>query len=46
MTPGLTDESVHVVIVNVDLNNFNINLKQYLDEGEHVQFRGFHFLEG
>ena len=37
MSPGLTDESVHVVIVEVDLNNpFNHGTpKPDLDDGEH-----------
>mmetsp|Transcript_14365 Transcript_14365/g.32084 ORF Transcript_14365/g.32084 Transcript_14365/m.32084 type:complete len:269 (-) Transcript_14365:72-878(-) len=38
MSPGLTDESVHVVVVEVDLNNpYNHGTpKPNLDDGEHV----------
>lgn len=38
MSPGLTDESVHVVVVEVDLNNpYNHGTpKPDLDDGEHV----------
>uniref|UniRef100_A0A7S1G137 Nudix hydrolase domain-containing protein n=1 Tax=Corethron hystrix TaxID=216773 RepID=A0A7S1G137_9STRA len=37
MSPGLTDESIHCVTVEVDLNNpYNLNPTQNLDEGEDV----------
>jgi 8-oxo-dGTP pyrophosphatase MutT (NUDIX family) len=38
MSPGVTDESVHIVVVHVDLDNpYNHGTpKQELDEGEHV----------
>ena len=41
MSPGLTDETVHVVVVEVDLNNpYNHGTpKPELDDGEHVTVR-------
>jgi len=40
MTPGLTDESVHMILVNVDLNDSrNVNPKQHLDAGENVEIK-------
>lgn len=37
MSPGLTDETVHVVVVEVDLSNpYNQSPKPELDDGEHV----------
>ena len=35
MSPGLCDETVHIVVVEVDLDNpYNINPKQQLESGE------------
>jgi hypothetical protein len=40
MSPGLADEIVQVVVVNVDCSlPENIHPQQHLDEGEYVQYR-------
>jgi len=40
MSPGITDESVHAVVVEVDLSNpYNIDPKPELDDGEHCTVR-------
>jgi len=40
MSPGLTDESVHIVLVMVDLENpYNKNPQPEPDEGEYVQVK-------
>lgn len=37
MSPGLTDETVRIVVVTVDLDNpYNKNPKAELDDGEHI----------
>ena len=40
MSPGVTDESVHIVVVMVDLDNpYNKNPKAEPDDGEYIQVR-------
>ena len=47
MSPGLTDETVHIVVVHVDLDNpYNHNPKQQLDDGEHVTVKRVSLREG
>lgn len=47
MSPGLTDETVHVVVVTVDLDNpYNQNPKPELDDGEHVTVKRVSLKEG
>lgn len=48
MSPGMTDETVHIVVVDVDLSNpYNKGTpKQELDEGEHVIVKRVGLKEG
>lgn len=48
MSPGLTDESVHCVVVEVDLDNpYNFGTpKPQLDEGEHVTLKRVDMKDG
>ena len=48
MSPGLTDESVHVVLVEVDLDNpYNQGVPEpELDDGEHVTVRRIELTRG
>eukprot|EP00977_Amphora_coffeiformis_P004981 scaffold1060_cov196-Amphora_coffeaeformis.AAC.13 len=47
MSPGLTDESVHVVVVTVDLDNpYNHNPQPELDDGEHIVLKRVSLKEG
>jgi 8-oxo-dGTP pyrophosphatase MutT (NUDIX family) len=48
MSPGMTDETVHIVVVDVDLNNpYNKGTpNQELDEGEHVIVKRVGLREG
>ena len=47
MSPGVTDESVHIVVVEVDLNNpYNIDPKPELDDGEYVTIKRLSLKDG
>lgn len=47
MSPGVTDESVHVVVVMVDLDNpYNQNPKPNLEEGEFIRLKRVELKEG
>ena len=47
MSPGLTDETVQVVVVTVDLDNpYNHNPKAELDDGEHIVLKRVSLKEG
>ena len=47
MSPGLSDESVHIIVVDVDLDDEkNQNPKQKLDDGEAIQLKRLPLLEG
>jgi 8-oxo-dGTP pyrophosphatase MutT (NUDIX family) len=47
MSPGLSDETVEMMVVNVDLDSDeNINPKQMLDEGESIELIKIGLLDG
>ena len=48
MSPGLTDESVHIVIVEVDLDNpYNFGAPtQKLEEGEYIKVKRVNLMDG
>jgi 8-oxo-dGTP pyrophosphatase MutT (NUDIX family) len=47
MSPGLTDETVRIVIVTVDLDNpYNKNPQAQLDDGEHIRIKRVPLKEG
>lgn len=47
MSPGLTDETVHVVVVTVDLDNpYNHNPQTELDDGEHIVLKRVSLKDG
>jgi 8-oxo-dGTP pyrophosphatase MutT (NUDIX family) len=47
MSPGLTDESVKIVVVTVDLDNpYNKDPKAELDDGEHIRIKRVPLKEG
>lgn len=47
MSPGLSDETVEMMVVNVDLDNDeNIHPKQMLDEGESIELIKVGLLDG
>jgi 8-oxo-dGTP pyrophosphatase MutT (NUDIX family) len=47
MSPGLCDETIHVVLVEVDLSNpYNINPKPETDDGEHCVVKRINLQEG
>ena len=47
MSPGLSDETVEMIVVSVDLDNDkNINPKQMLDEGESIELMRVGILHG
>lgn len=47
MSPGLSDETVEMIVVSVDLDNDkNINPKQMLDEGESIELMRVGILDG
>lgn len=47
MSPGLTNETVHIVVVTVDLDNpYNQNPKPELDDGEHIVLKRVSLKDG